>query len=671
MATAKNAAVYDEDSISALEGLEAVRHRPGMYIGEMGAPAHSKLKWEAIDNALDESLAGRNSHCQTGNTKDGWVLVHDGGQGIPVGMHKTLKKSTLEVIFTMLHAGGKFNSKAYSASRGTHGVGNKAITALSDELHVYTCRDGQWHTQSYSRGKKTNEVHQATEDDLVNLQWYADNLPWPDSVWEGGTLLAWKADISILGKAEVDEDWEREYLSTIALLNSGLYTALKDRKGVVHEWHNDNGPEGYLQYYADQFGYKLDQVPLVIYDKKKKFKKWEKRPNEKTGVLEEVEVEVECRIDVALQITDNQEARVWGYTNCGFNSHGGNHVAAFWYAFHTAIMTFAEKTDTFTDRDLQSGLLGYINWGMSEPQFSSQTKERLTSKVDDEVWELVYKDILKFLTDNPETTGVLIERARILAEARANSAGTSAMAAALKKKAGERGDGLPENMQRCTKTPVELFIVEGDSAAGHAKYARNSDNQEVLPLRGKVTNLEVNGLQAGLTEKSPVLSILKAIQFDPKKFAATGVMKLRHDRVFITADADPDGQHITLLVLGALWLLVPQMITDGRVFIVDSPLYLAIHNGKEVTAVTLDGLLEQLPKNYNSENIVRAKGLGELTPEWMEYTVFQPATRKIRRVTPPDSAEAEAWLAAMMGKDAWARKNLLGMNGDDDGGEDE
>lgn len=663
---AKNANTYDESDIVAHEGLDAVRARPSMYIGELGTPAVNTLLREAIDNALDEALAGRNDTAQVGVTKDGWFIVADCGQGIPVGEHPKHKKSTLEILFTMLHAGGKFNYKAYSASRGTHGVGNKAITALSSELHVYTFRDNAWWTQSYSKGKKTTEVTKLK--DMSDLQWYYEQLPWPESIENGGTLLAWQIDKSIIGTDKVDESWLVEYLTTIALLNSGFYTGYKDSKGKVQQFSNEDGPSGFINYYAGLSKYELMFEPLVIQNEKV-FKKLEKRPDPQSGELVEVEVDATYKIEVALQLTGSDDARVWGYTNCGFNSNGGMHISAFWDCFYDAIKKVAGKDSYFTERDVQVGMLGYVNWGMSEPQFSSQTKERLVSKVSEEVWELCTRTINKFLSENDEFAQTVIQRAEAMAAARGNAAGISALAKALKDAAKKNGDDLPSNLQQATSKPVELFVVEGDSAGGHAKYARIAEHQEVLPLRGKVTNVERKGFDSAISSK-PIMSLLQAMQFDPKK-AANGKLTLRHERIFITADADPDGQHINLLVCGALWLLVPQAINEGRVFIVDSPLYLAIHDGQEFTAETLDELKEQLPANFDSNKIVRAKGLGELTPEWMVYTVFNPETRKVRMVTPPSTEQEETWFKAIVGEDSHARKVLLGIVGADGDESDE
>lgn len=605
-----------------------------MYVGELGTPAINTQAREAIDNATDEFLAGRNTLVQVAVTNDGYIIVHDAGQGIPCGPHPKLKVSTLQVIFTHIHAGGKFNDKSYKTSAGSHGVGNKCITALSTNLYVFTSWKGQWHTQHYRQGKVKTPVTRIDHQDIPPK--FLQALPKP-SVATKGTILAWKPDLQIIGSgAELDTQWLENYLRDVVLLTKGYKAALKTPHKTVF-MQNKQGPAGYINYHALQLEAHLAHEPVIV-----------DTPS----------------LQVAFQQTSSDRAQINAYTNTVFNRLGGNHLKAFWDALAASLKKHASKEHSYEMADLGSGLLGYINAKLSEPAFSSQTKEKLISPVYDSIYSILFKEFNSAFNEQPQLAKQILDLATAKTASRISTQDLKAISKTIKQKRNQKSL-LPGVLTQATVKPVELFCVEGASAGGHLAYARQKEFQEIIELQGKIPNVARCTLSKGI-KNAAIANLLTAIGYDP----SVKPFKSRIERLYILCDADADGAHIRMLVLTMLWQYVPSLIKEGRVFVVDAPLFFALHNGKEYTGHTLKELQASLPKNARCD-IVRAKGWGEVEPEWVKYIALDPATRKVLRVLPPSTASETQEFKLITGDDVTARKQLLGLLPTDDANEQE
>ena len=524
----------------------------------------------------------------------------------------------------------------------THGVGVKTITALCEDFKVFTKRDGQWWTQAYAKGKvlakplKSGIGHEITEATTKDIPKAAlEALPYPDQVKKGGTLLYWKPDLEIIGKgAKLDLEWLDVYLADIAYLTTGFHASWKDAKGKIHDYENTEGPAGWIKYWAEANEVELAFEPIII---------------ETDG----------C--DVVIQQTNWEKSEFAGYTNNGFNSSGGNHVDGFWAALADACATLAKGRE-YDPLDLGFGMMGYINWKMAEPQFNSQTKERLTSKVKEECQELLYKKLLKALKDNPDLLEDLVSRAEARTMARTSSEDLKAIAKLVKTTKNKKNKALlPGALMEATIKPVELFLVEGASAGGHLAFARIKEYQEVLQLQGKILNAATSSVAAGIENKG-ISSILTAVGYDPtaKEF------KSRVDRVYILTDADVDGSHIMVLIITMFWIYMPEFIKQGRLFIVNAPLFFCLHGGKQYTGKTLKEIQAKLPNGGKGCEIIRAKGWGEVAAEWVRYIAMDPKTRSTTQVQPPASKSEASSFMDLVSDDPLARKRLLGLISEDD-----
>lgn len=647
-------ATYDESNVKVLKGLNAVRTRPGMYMGERGDEMIRRMLKEIVDNSIDEALAGRNTHVETViNIANNEYIVADSGGGIPVGKHKEEKVSVLELLFSSLHAGGKFDDAAYKTSSGTHGVGAACTNALSDVFTIYTQRDSVWYTQSYEKGVKKTEVSRIKlppKEITARLQ---------KTTKEYGTIIRFIPDQTVVSidatdarvkpknyaKAKLDVRAFVEWTRMIALFNPGLkmVTSFEDKKKTA-TFHNTKGLEAVVNHIIEK--------------------------NELSRVAKPFVLQTD-NLDIALQWTSYDELDLFNtYVNCGRTRDHGKHFDGFRDALQRALTLHKGKTDKFKTIDAMYGMVGALNYKMSGAEFSSQTKDRLTSNVGKAVEETVYEALVAFFDKNKTLAKTIIKRAMAITKGRDELKKVMKSVTDVKKSG--KGALLPNNLVvSSTKDPMkrELFIVEGDSAGGTAKVARFSDYQEILKLTGKPANslraplakvLAMKALQHLMVALGIDGKTLDTEQEDMSKMTFS-TKNLRVGSVYMLADADVDGGHINCLVLSLIWRVVPDLIREGRVFIVDAPLYNVFHNNKRYFGATFDDVVAQLPKGAPTNMISRAKGWGEISPEALRYVAFDPKTRRVLRVLTPPNGEAEEYFRAIMGENSQVRKDLLGL----------
>jgi DNA gyrase subunit B len=647
-------ATYDESSVKVLKGLSAVRMRPGMYMGERGNEMVRRMLKEIVDNAIDEALAGRNNYVETViNLKANEYIVADAGGGIPVGKHAEEKVSVLELLFSSLHAGGKFDSSAYKQSSGTHGVGAACTNALSDEFIVWTKRTGTWYSQTYEMGVKKTEVTKVKsppKEILNRLQKDAKDY---------GTIIYFRPDQKVVsvdskfpkplpknaGEARLEIKNFVAWTRMIALLNVGLemVTTYEDKKKTVR-YLNKKGLEAIVKHILEQ--------------------------NELDGKGKPFVLQTE-NLDIAVQWSNYEELDHFKtYVNCGLTRDGGKHLDGFRNALGRAISKYKTKSDKFSTVDCMYGLVGVLNYKMSGAEFSSQTKDRLTSNVNKEVEEVVLKALTEFFDANKTLVKTIIRQANAIGKGRDNL--TKAMKAIAGAKKGGKSAATPDCLISSeTKNPEEreLYIVEGDSAAGTCKLARFPRFQEVFKLTGKPANattlplpkvLEMKALQNLIVALGINTGSMDLTKEDMSKMTFN-TKGLRIGSVYVLADADVDGKHISCLLLAMIWRVVPDLIREGKVFIVDAPLYNAFHNNKRYFGATFEDVAQQLPKGASTGIISRAKGWGEISADMLRYVAFDQKTRRVLRVRPPKNDDSREYFRDLMGEQAAVRRELLGL----------
>ena len=624
---------YSADQIQILEGLEAVRKRPGMYIGSTSVRGLHHLVYEIVDNSVDEALAGFCTEIDVQINEDNSVTVTDNGRGMPVDMHPKAGVPAVQVIFTVLHAGGKFGGGAYKVSGGLHGVGASVVNALSDWLEVQICSGGKVYRQRYERG--------AVVTDLEIIGTCSEK--------EHGSKVTFKPDGSIFEETVFDYATLKQRLQEMAFLTKGLKITLRDvRENSCHEkvFHYEGGIKEFVTY-LNRSTEAL--YPQVIYCE-----------GEKDGIL----------VEVAMQHNDAFNENCYSFVNNITTPEGGTHLAGFKSALTKTFNDYARKAkllkenESLAGEDIREGLTAIISIKIEDPQFEGQTKQKLgNSEARGAVENLVSGQLGLFLEQNPQVARLICDKA-ILAQ-RARAAARKARDLTRRKTALE-GLALPGKLADCSdKDPskCEIYIVEGDSAGGSAKSARSRATQAILPLRGKILNVEkarLDRIYGNAEIKAMITAFGTGIQED------FDISKLRYHKIIIMTDADVDGAHISTLLLTFLYRFMPELIRQGYVYLAQPPLYKVERNKKVWYAYSdeqLNDILKEIGRD-NSNKIQRYKGLGEMDASQLWETTMDPERRILRRVTmdDADSASIDLTFTTLMGDKVEPRREFIEAN---------
>jgi DNA gyrase subunit B/topoisomerase-4 subunit B len=619
---------YTAKDITVLEGLEPVRKRPGMYIGGVGASGLHHLVWEVLDNAVDEAMNGFASNIWLTLHKDGSsVTVEDDGRGIPVDKHPTTKKSALEVIFTVLHAGGKFEQGNYKTAGGLHGVGASVVNALSTELKASVKRDGSLWEMSFKRGKPTGSLTKA------------------GPARGTGTTVYFHPDPTIFPKVEFEASLIRDRLEIVSYIHRGVKVTFEDEQAKTKDvFEHKEGLSDFLKkILAERSAKPVHDAAFVL--------------SRESGP----------RLDLVLQWTESTDEHIRSYVNGIPTGSGGTHENGLRAGIGKALRNYIDthnlspKGVTLTTDDIREGLTGVLSLFVAEPQFQGQTKDRLNNP---EVLSLVdsaVRPALEHWLNHNRTIAEAIV-ARIILAARAREASRAAQAEVTRKTATTGRLNLPGKLSDCTNSnreDSELFVVEGDSAGGSAKQGRDRGKQAILPLRGKVMNTEGMAL-AKVLENKELADLVTALGCGLGKNFDLG--RLRYGRIIILADADSDGHHIATLLLTFIYRHLPQLIAAGRIYLAQPPLY-RIDIGKETYWALDDPHRDRLLKQYGTgrskPEITRFKGLGEMMPKVLWETTLNPRTRRLLRVEISDQIVTDRVINELMGKDASARFRFI------------
>ena len=625
---------YGADQIQILEGLEAVRKRPGMYIGSTSSRGLHHLVYEIVDNAVDEALAGFCTEIQVIINQDNSITVIDNGRGIPVGINHKAGIPAVEVVFTILHAGGKFGGGGYKVSGGLHGVGASVVNALSTWLEVTICREGKVYQQRYERGKTMYPLKMVGECD-------------PEQT---GTKVVFLPDSEVFEETVYDYDILKQRLREMAFLTKGLKIILKDsREGMEREkiFHYEGGIREFVSYLNRS---KEALYPEIIYCE-----------GQQNGVS----------VEVAMQHNDSYTENCYGFVNNINTPEGGTHIVGFRNALTKTFNDYAHKNKLLKESepnlsgdDIREGLTAIVSVKIEEPQFEGQTKQKLgNSEARGAVDNVVSKQLEIFLEENPSVAKVIVEKS-VLAQ-RAREAARKARDLTRRKSALDNMS-LPGKLADCSdKNPenCEIYIVEGDSAGGSAKTTRNRVTQAILPLRGKILNVEkarLDKIYSNAEIKAMITAFGTGIHED------FDITKLRYHKIIIMTDADVDGAHIATLLLTFLYRFMPELIKQGYVYLAQPPLYKVEKNKKVWYAYDdneLNGILTEIGRDSNNK-IQRYKGLGEMDAEQLWETTMDPEKRILLRVTMDEAATSEIDLTftTLMGDKVEPRREFIEEN---------
>ncbi len=634
---------YDAGNITALEGLEAVRKRPAMYIGTTDVKGLHHLVWEVIDNSIDEHLAGHCSQIDTIIHPDNSITVTDNGRGIPVDMHKKLKKSALEVVMTVLHAGGKFDKDTYKVSGGLHGVGVSCVNALSIHLKAEVHRNGKIYEQEYSKGKPLYDVREAGKSE------------------KRGTSITFKPDDEIFETLEYKYETLANRIKELSFLNKGLTLTLtderqKDEKGnfKTEKFFSEGGLLEYVEY-LDESRIRLIETPIYV-----------------VGREDNVEVEV------AMLYNNSYSEHVYSYVNNINTSEGGTHVNGFRRALSRVLSKFGDQSGmiakskvSLSAEDFREGLTAIVSVKVPEPQFKGQTKSELgNSEVTGIVSRAVDDALSTYIEENSGAAKKIIEKVILAATARQAARKAREM---VQRKNALTGGGLPGKLADCSsKDPgaSEIFLVEGDSAGGTAKQGRDRMFQAILPLRGKILNVE-KALEHKIYENEEIKNIFTAlgvsITENDEGERILNIEKLRYHKIVIMCDADIDGSHITTLILTFFFRYMKPLIEQGYVYIAAPPLYM-VKKGKQFRYCWNEEERKEAIAAYSSGpndsgvKVQRYKGLGEMNAEQLWETTMDPSTRILRQVTIEDAVESDRIFSMLMGEDVPPRRAFIEAN---------
>ncbi len=620
---------YRAEHIQVLKDLEAVRKRPGMYIGGTGIDGLMHLIWEVVDNAIDEALAGYCTEIEVIVHPNLSITVVDNGRGIPVDIHPEEGLNTLELVMTKLHAGGKFDHKTYKVSGGLHGVGVSVVNALSEELIAEVRRNGKLYRQRFSQGRRVSDLEEVGPAEGT------------------GTTITFRPDPEIFGEIKYDFNRLSRRLRELAYLNPGLKIVLDNRvTGLRKEFHFEGGIVEFVKH--------LNEGKQPLHDEIIYFKSEE-------GANGDIVIEV------AMQYTTDFDENVFAFANNINTKEGGTHLTGFKSALTRVLNEYGREKKILTKdvenldgRDVREGLTAILSVKLTEPQFEGQTKTKLGNpEIQEKTFNVVREQLTLYFNKNPNVARVILEKALQAAHARLAAKKARQL---VRRKGLLSSSALPGKLADCSeKDPsrCELFIVEGDSAGGSAKQGRNREFQAILPLRGKVLNVEKAPLSKLLDNKE-LNSIITALgtgireEFD--------LSKLRYHKIILLADADIDGAHIRTLLLTFFFRNFRPLIENGHLYIAQAPLY-QVKKGKQVTYLYSDEELEEFrAKNDGKFELKRFKGLGEMNPQELWETTLNPENRVLKQVTIEDALEAEELFTILMGSEVGPRREFIMEN---------
>ena len=633
---------YGADSIQVLEGLEAVRKRPAMYIGDVGMKGLHHLVYEVVDNSIDEALAGYCKNINVTIHEDNSISVSDDGRGIPTAMHTKEKRSALEVVMTVLHAGGKFDKNTYKVSGGLHGVGVSCVNALSSKLHVTVQRDGKIFEQEYACGAPKYPVREIGTSDIT------------------GTTVRFWPDYSIFIVSEYNKDILESRLRELSYLNRKISINLTDLREKDEEgkpYFKNFYSEGGIVEFVEMLDKNGNRSPLI--------------PN--TLFVEGHDEASNVAVEVAMTYNDDFKEHIFSYVNNINTIEGGTHVTGFRQALTRVFKTYGDKQGLFERAkvvvegdDFREGLSAIISVKVPEPQFEGQTKTKLgNSEVSGIVQTTVARALEIYLEENPREAKNVISKIVLAAQARVAAKKAREM---VQRKTVLSGGGLPGKLADCSErdpTKTELYLVEGDSAGGTAKQGRERSFQAILPLRGKILNVE-KAMEHKIYENEEIRNLYTALGVtvgtpeDPKQL---NLAKLRYHKLIIMTDADVDGSHIATLILTFVFRYMKELVEAGYVYIAQPPLYL-VKKGKEQEYAYSEeqrkGLVEKLGAGKeDSVTIQRYKGLGEMNPDQLWETTMDPARRTLKQVTIESAAEADRVFSMLMGDEVAPRREFI------------
>ncbi|MFD2247310.1 DNA topoisomerase (ATP-hydrolyzing) subunit B [Pontibacter ruber] len=633
---------YSADSIQVLEGLEAVRKRPAMYIGDIGIKGLHHLVWEVVDNSIDEALAGHCDEINVSINPDNSVTVSDNGRGIPTDFHQKEGRSALEVVLTVLHAGGKFDKDTYKVSGGLHGVGVSCVNALSTDLHVTVHRNGKIFEQHYNIGVPAYPVREIGETERT------------------GTTVQFKPDDSIFTTTEYKYDTIASRLRELAFLNKGIRINLQDLRELNEEgqplhtdsFYSEGGLKEFVAY-LDETRENLIPEPIHV-------------ESEKNGVP----------VEIALQYNTSYTENIFSYVNNINTIEGGTHVAGFRRALTRTLKAYAEKSGMLdkvkidiNGDDFREGLTAVISVKVQEPQFEGQTKTKLgNSEVSGAVDVAVGEMLSQFLEENPKEARTIVQKVILAAQARFAARKAREM---VQRKSVLSGTSLPGKLADCSDNNpenCEIYLVEGDSAGGSAKQGRDRKFQAILPLRGKILNVE-KAQEHRIYESEEIKNMITALGVSfgtPDDDKALNMEKLRYHRIIIMTDADVDGSHIRTLILTFFFRYMKELIENGYIYIALPPLYL-VKKGKEERYCwseqdRVDAIAELGKGRDESVGVQRYKGLGEMNPEQLWTTTMDPSVRSLKQVTIESAAEADHLFSMLMGDEVGPRRDFIERN---------